>query len=300
MIWQDSAAVIAATASGVEVTWSLSPIALALAILLLGIYVRAWRQARTHVRPSAWRAVAFGTGIVVLLGSLVSPIARLGEQMFLWHMIQHILLVDVVPIMLIAGCSAALLKPLSVRLQPFAKTLRWLTRPVTAVALYVGTLWMWHAPALYNLALTNAAVHVFQHVSLLAVGLLFWWHVLEPIPSAHSIRGPGVFPFMAVTKFATGVLASLLTFLPERGLVYDYYVDQPRLWNFTAETDQQLGGAIMVTEELVLMVAAFGLMFIRMLSQADRDDEELERRQDSAPRTGDDGGSPRSPLPSNP
>ncbi len=226
---------------------------------------------------SAWRAVAFSAGILVLLGAIASPLAALGERMFLWHMVQHILLVDFAPILLIVGCNEALLKPVTLRLRSFQRILGWLSRPAIVVVLYAGTLWIWHVPALYNLALAESGVHAAQHASMLAVGLVFWWHVFEPIASAHSIRGPGVFPFMGVTKFSTGVLASLLTFLPEAGFVYDFYVDQPRTLGLSATDDQRLGGAVMVTEELVLMTAAFGFMFIRMLSQADEDDKDQER-----------------------
>lgn len=295
--------VVAATTSGVDFAWTWSPLALAGPLLCLAIYGRLWWRARAEGRPSRngdWRAVVFVMGVVALLFALVSPISRLGEQMFVWHMVQHIVLVDIAPILLVAGCSAPLLQPVMARLEPYADSLQWLARPATAVIFYVGALWIWHAPVLYNLALTNPFVHAFQHASLFAVGVLFWWHVFEPVPSRHSIRGPGVFPFMAATKFFTGVLASLITFLPEAGLVYSYYVDQPRMWGFTAASDQQLGGAIMVTEELVLMVTAFAFMFIRMLSQANEDDEDWERLNPSSAQTASDTETVAAPLSSAP
>ena len=267
-------------AGQVDVSWTWSPLVIAVIALALAMYARAWRRVgggRAATGVPLWRVAAFGAGLLALVAALLSPIARLGEQMFLWHMTQHILLVDIAPILLIAGFSEALLRRLPVFSDRLAGVRRWLARPVTAVLLYAGTLWIWHLPALYNLALSNPLVHALQHATLLGVGLVFWWHIFAPTPAHRSIRGPSVFSFMAVTKFSTGVLASLLTFLPERGFVYDFYVDQPRMWGLTAGADQQLGGAIMVTEELVLLTAAFGFMFVRMLSQADREDEELER-----------------------
>ena len=255
------------------------PAPLIIAALCIGGYWWLRDRARRDGRDAApwWRFAAFCAGVVTVSAALASPLATLAEQMFLWHMVQHILVVDIAPILLISGFDEELFRPLGTRLAGLRKAFTWLTRPVSAVLLYAGTLWFWHVPGLYNAALGHPALHVAQHASLLAVGLVFWAHVLQPVPSRHSMHGPGVFPFMAITKFATGVLASLLTFLPERGFVYDFYVNQPRMWGLTAAEDQQLGGAIMVTEELVLLSAAFGLMFVRMLGHADEEDARRER-----------------------
>lgn len=273
-------AVVLPFAAAVDTTWNASLWTVALALLSAGGYWRLWSSAGRDGQVGAarwWRLAAFGVGVLAFSGALASPIARLAEQMFLWHMVQHILLVDVAPIFLLAGFDEDILNPLTRRLTRVRKVFAWLSRPVSAVVLYVGTLWLWHVPVLYNAALEQPLLHVLQHASLIAVGVIFWWHVLQPVPSPHAVRGPGVFPFMAATKVCTGILASLLTFLPERGFVYDFYLDQPRMWGLTAAADQQFGGAIMVTEELVLLTAAFAFMFVRMLSQADEDNERLER-----------------------
>lgn len=266
-------------AAAVDTTWNASLATVALALLCVGGYWRLWMIAGREGGARWWRLAAFGVGVLALIGALASPIASLAEQMFIWHMVQHILLIDVAPMLLVAGLDEDILRPLTRRLTRAREVFAWLTRPATAVVLYVGTLWLWHVPVLYNAALEQPLLHGLQHASLITVGVIFWWHVLQPVPSRHAVRGPGVFPFMAATKFSTGILASLLTFLPERGLVYDFYVNQPRMWGLTAAEDQQFGGAIMVTEELVLLTAAFGFMFVRMLSQADEDDQRLERLQ---------------------
>ena len=252
------------------------------------VYVRRWRRVRRAGHSAyAARLLAFGAGLLALLIALASPVAMLAEQMFLWHMVQHILLVDLAPVLLLAGMSATLLEPVTARARRFERLLRILALPSVGVILYGGMLWLWHAPALYNAALTHSGVHALQHVTFLAVGLAFWWHVFGPSRAHRHVRGPGVFTFMAATKFATGVLAGLLVFLPERGFVYDAYLSQPRMWGLSAASDQQLGGSIMVVEELTLMTVAFWFMFVRMLAQADEDDEREEHH--AAAMTAGDG-----------
>ena len=61
--------------------------------------------------------VAFVGGLVALVAALISPIDRLGEQAFAMHMVQHILLLDVVPILLIVSLTKVILRPATRRLQ---------------------------------------------------------------------------------------------------------------------------------------------------------------------------------------
>ena len=244
------------------------------------LYVWRWRQVRQD--PSArgaegWRLAAFLAGLLAMLAALVSPIDRLGEQMFFWHMAQHILLLDVVPILLIAGLSKTILRPVTARVLRIEERVGFLGHWAPAMALYVGVLWTWHLPALYELALRDSAVHVFQHLTLLTVGSLFWWHVLGPIRPRRTARGMSVFGFAATTKVLTGILASIITFTPFGSYFYDFYSQQPRLWGLDASEDQQLAGALMMFEELFVMFSAVTYMFVRMLGETDRAEERAER-----------------------
>ena len=58
-----------------------------------------------------------------------------------------------------------------------------LTHPAVALALFVAATWLWHAPALYDLAVRSDAWHYAQHACFLATALLFWFAVVRPRPS---------------------------------------------------------------------------------------------------------------------
>jgi cytochrome c oxidase assembly factor CtaG len=45
------------------------------------------------------------------------------------------------------------------------------------------SLWAWHAPALFELALRSHAWHHVEHACFFGGGLLFWWPVIQPWPS---------------------------------------------------------------------------------------------------------------------
>ena len=60
-------------------------------------------------RSPGWPCSA--VGLLMILVALVSPVDELGQQLMLMHMLQHILLLDVAPILLILGLTKVLLRP---------------------------------------------------------------------------------------------------------------------------------------------------------------------------------------------
>ena len=105
-----------------------------------------------------------------LVAALISPIDRLAEQILAMHMVQHVLLLDFVPILLILGLTKVLLRPVTRRLQPVESAAGPLGHPVVAVVLYIGAMWIWHIPALYDAAAEHAAIHVLEHVTFMRAG----------------------------------------------------------------------------------------------------------------------------------
>ena len=78
-------------------------------------------------------------------------------------------------------------------------------------------MWLWHVPYFYDAALAHPGVHVLEHLSFAAAGLLYWWHLLSPIrtPPAPRRHGPGAL-HGARRSSLVGLLGILLAFAPER------------------------------------------------------------------------------------
>lgn len=261
-----------------EPSWNWEPgLLLALAIYL-GVYARRWARVRASAAPRSaprWRLAAFVAAIGALFAALISPIDSLGEQMFTFHAVQHMLLMDVAPILAILGLTKVILRPLTARLQALERRAGPLAHPAFAVLLYAGTLWMWHIPALYELSLTRAPVHVLQHLQLVAAGGLFWWHLLSPIRSRHRRGGIGILYYVAGAKLLTGVLASMLTF--SRGAWYPFFESRPRFAGWSVLRDQHFGGGVMMLEESIVLTVAFCVVFVRMLSESEEEERRRER-----------------------
>ncbi|HEU4701373.1 MAG TPA: cytochrome c oxidase assembly protein [Conexibacter sp.] len=261
-----------------DASWTFDPgVVIALA-LYVGVYVWRWRRARTPQEPhppSVGRLLVFLTGILVLVAALCSPIDRLGEQILAMHMVQHVLLLDVAPILLILGLTKVLLRPATRRIHRIEQRVGFLAAPLFAVVLYTAAMWVWHVPALYDAAAEHAGVHVLEHLSFTLAGFLYWWHLLSPVSTRLRREGTTPIVYMVSTKATVGFLGILLTFAPNA--IFSYYESQPQFWGLDPDADQALAGVIMAIEQSIVMGIALVVLFTRMLAQSEREEQRKER-----------------------
>jgi cytochrome c oxidase assembly factor CtaG len=142
-------------------------------------------------------------------------------------------------------------------------------------------MWLWHVPALYDAALAHSGIHVLEHLSFAAAGLLYWWHLLSPIRSRMRLGGMGPVLYMASTKVLVGLLGIALAFAPE--LIYDGYGTTGTRWGLTPLEDLHVAGLTMALEQSIVMGIALAYLFTRMLAEADREDERAERYEAASP-----------------
>jgi len=190
------------------------------------------------------RPAYFGAALVIFLFALISPVSSLAEgYLFSAHMVQHILLVLIVPALLLLSLPRSFSLPHS---------LAALTHPLIGWIAGVGAMWLWHAPALCNAATTLRTVSAIQTISLLLMGSVFWWQVLAPREQQRLSPPAGiVYLFTACT--ACSVLGIILTFAPISICpIYQHPVDRLGMlstirgdWGLTSDRDQQIGGLLM-------------------------------------------------------
>ena len=261
-----------------EYQWSWEPGVLLTLTVALGLYAVRWRRARRQQGPAAasgWRLASFCAGIAAVFVGLVSPVDHLGEDLFVMHMAQHLLLVDIAAILLILGLTRVILRPVTRRVQRLERAAGPLAHPAAAVAAYCLGMWLWHVPPLYDAALEHPLVHVLEHATFALIGGVYWWHLLSPIRARRRLGGLGPVAYMASTKIAVGLLGILLTFSPD--LLYDFYEGRPRYWGLSPGDDQAVGGALMALEQSLVMGIALAALFIRMLGESEREEERAER-----------------------
>jgi putative membrane protein len=216
--------------------WRWNSILLLLTALALAGYFLAFGR---RGRPAY-----FGAALFIFLFALISPVNALANgYLFSAHMIQHILLVLIVPALLLLSLPRTFSLP-----RPLAS----FTHPFIGWIAGVGAMWFWHAPALCNAATTSRTVFAIQTISLLLMGSVFWWQVLAPRDAEKLTPAAGIiYLFTACT--ACSILGIILTFAPVSICpAYQQPVDRLGLlstirsdWGLTSDKDQQIGGLLM-------------------------------------------------------
>jgi putative membrane protein len=224
-----------------------------------------------HVRPG--QIALFTGGVAWLLLALVSPIDVLGDEyLFSAHMLQHLLLVLVVPPMLLLGLPAEVIRrALGIRIVARVESV--LGHPAVAWVLAAAVLWVWHLPALYDAALADENVHIVQHLMFLVTATAFWWPILTPLEKRRL--GPGAaMAYLLAAGAASSLLGVILTFAPA-GLYPAYLQPEDELgllslirqeWGLSAAADQQLGGLLMWVPGGIAYLLAIFAVFARWQS----------------------------------
>jgi cytochrome c oxidase assembly factor CtaG len=269
-----------------DLSWTFSPGVLAVAVLAAAVYVRRWAAVRGARSPRAaaeapvWRLCCFLGAVAVALGALVSPLDSLADQLFFAHMVQHILLLDVAPILAILGLTKVILRPVTRAVSELERRAGPLAHPAFAVIAYIAVIWAWHIPAAYDLAVRHQGIHLLEHASFVVAGSLYWWHLLSPIRARMRLDGLGPVAYMASSKLFVGALGMGLAFAPSA--LYPFYAHQPRVWGISPIDDQAIAGLIMAVEQSLVMGIALVTLFVRALAESERAQQRRERFELSA------------------
>lgn len=226
--------------------WIVTPLIAFGVLYVAGALVLHMRSRRQGGRT--WRVALYCGGWLSLAGSLVSPLHRLGEHLFTFHMIEHEIIMAVsAPLLVLANPIGPLLWSLPHRLRIMAgramrrdrvgAVWRWLSDGTVATVLHGIAIWAWHAPVLFDAAVTNVAVHRLQHLSFFVSAVLFWWAVFR-----RSEAGAAAW-HVFITMLHTSVLGALMALAPR--VLYGAQTATATAWGLTPLEDQQLAGLLM-------------------------------------------------------
>ena len=253
------------------IVWTFEPSVLVGVCALTVAYVWAWRQARRPGMPhppGLGRLSLFAGSMICVLVALVSPVDNLSRDLMVMHMVQHMLLLDLMPVLLILSLTKGLMRPVTKRVMVIEQRAGLLATPAFAVLMYVGMMGLWHIPAMYDYALAHADVHVLEHLCFSTAGFLYWWHLLSPIRGRKHMTGMGTIVYMSITKFFVGILGIVLTFSTHS--LYPWYQDHPHYWGLSARVDQNLAGVFMALEQSMIMGVALVYIVVKMLSEGEK------------------------------
>lgn len=237
--------------------------------LLTLIYTRGWLRVRA-VSPaliSPLRFASFVAGIAAIWLAIGSPLEAFDDVSLTVHMVQHLLLMTIAPALILVGAPAL---PL---LQGVPHAInRYLTGPILRsplvktfmhAAMNPAICWLaatfalivWHLPPVFELALRLDWLHHLEHISFLVTGLLFWWPVVQPWPSAPRWPQWSIPLYLFAATFPCDVLSGFLVFCDR--VVYRSYLSAPMLFGFSPLQDQQFAASLMwVAVTLIFLTSA--------------------------------------------
>ncbi|MGH2907885.1 MAG: cytochrome c oxidase assembly protein [Solirubrobacteraceae bacterium] len=258
--------------------WSLEPSEFIPVLVIAILYWLRTRELAARGRPvAAVRRVSFYGGMLVGLVSLVSPIDWLGENRLLWvHMLQHLLLGDLAPLLVVLGCTGPVLRPLlAIR---WLRPARALTHPLVALPLWSIDLCVWHLPFMYQAALAHSGIHALEHACFAVAGGFMWAAVIEPLPGPVWF-GNGWKALYTLAVRGVGTAVSNV-FIWDQQVLYPHYVALDRMAHVAPLTDQKVAGLVMFSEGGIVTMLAFAWLFLRYWEESEVRQRLIERELD--------------------
>jgi putative membrane protein len=196
-------------------------------------------------RPPNHQCFLFHVATIVCGLAVLGPLDDWAKTSSAAHMTQHMLL------MVVIAPLWVLSRPLAQIIAGSGRIWAWIWRPMlkltrsplTAAYIHGATIWFWHMPYFYMVAVDNVWWHAFEHICFLITAGVFWWAVLKGSrQNAHWALLALLFTLMH-----TGFLGALLTF-----------ASAPLYGEARSLGDQQLAGLIMWVVGGVPYLAAAG------------------------------------------
>ena len=233
--------------------WAASPAVLAFVGLLAALYlIGVVRVGRAHpARPwPLWRTGAFLAGLAVATVVTQGSVGVYGEVLFWVHMIQHLALIMVAPVLLVVGRPFILLmhsvgNPVHTAVKRFLRS--WpvsvITHPVTGILLYTATIIATHLTGFMGVIMAHPAARDGEQVLYLFVGYVLFLPLFGSEPIRWRLSAPIRFAILALTMPVdtfTGVVLMMST-----GQTYGMSGMGRPAWAISQMTDMQYGGAVM-------------------------------------------------------
>ncbi|MDH2390734.1 cytochrome c oxidase assembly protein [Streptomyces sp. HNM0663] len=269
-------------------------------LLALGLY--GWGVVRLRRRGDAWpvsRTVFFAVGVLSIAVVMCTRLNEYGMVMFSVHMVQHMIISMLSPILLLLGAPVTLaLRALPVagrgRKGPrelllallHSRYLRVITHPAFTIPMFIASLYALYFTPLFDFLMESRTGHIAMMVHFLAVGLMFFWPIMGVDPGPHR---PGY--VMRMLELFAGMpfhaffgIALMMASEPMIGT----YANPPASLGIDALSDQNAAGGIAwAFSEIPSVLVLIALIYqwyhseqraaVRKDRAADRDgDKELE------------------------
>lgn len=257
---------------------------MSLVSLCIEIGIAAWyvlsviRLARRGRQWSRWRTASFLLGTLAVVVAVQSGLASYDDSVFKVHVVQHLLLMNVAPILY------ALAAPVTLTLQAsnrktqqrllsvlHSKPVEFITHPVLVVINFSATMLFFFLTPFYQFSLEHPLLHEFTHLHFLVSGILYWWLVVGIDPSRWRLSFPAKLGYLAVGVPVSAILGLALT--ESRASIAP---------QFHTVADTHAGGAILWILGELFTLSALAIIFVQWMRADIREAARYDRRNGAA------------------
>ncbi|MFI5952462.1 cytochrome c oxidase assembly protein [Cryptosporangium sp. NPDC051539] len=248
--------------------WRLDLVWLVVCAALAAGYLRL--ETRAHRAGVVWparRGVAWLAGVAVVLVATNSGVARYTAPYFSVAMIQHLLLAVAAPLLLVRAAPLTL----ALRAGPGgwlrtvlrSRTARYLTSPVTVVALWAAGPFGVYFTGVFEEARWSYATELLVDAVLLLSGVLVVWFVSGTDPRPGARRGQGSRLAVVVLAAGTAAAAGVLLAVSGRIVAPEWYTGLLRVmvlrwpWGSASVQQDQVVGATLLWAVSTLLGAVY-------------------------------------------
>ncbi|MDT0486613.1 cytochrome c oxidase assembly protein [Streptomyces doebereineriae] len=176
--------------------WSADPFFLVACLLALGLYT--WGVVRLRRRGDAWsvgRTISYVAGVLSIGLMMCTGLNDYGMVMFSVHMVQHMVISMLSPILILLGAPVTLaLRALPVtgkgRKGPrelllallHSRYMRIITHPAFTIPLFIASLYALYFTPIFDFLMGSKTGHIAMMVHFLAVGVVFFWPIIGVDP----------------------------------------------------------------------------------------------------------------------
>ncbi|MEU1785610.1 cytochrome c oxidase assembly protein [Streptomyces sparsogenes] len=168
-------------------------------VVALGLY--GWGVARLARRGDRWpvgRTASFAVGVLTIALVMCTKLNDYGMVMFSVHMVQHMVVSMVAPILLLLGAPVTL----TLRALPTAgrgrkgprellvallhsRYIRVVSHPAFTIPMFIASLYGLYFTPLFDFLMESKAGHIAMMSHFLLVGLFFFWPIMGVDPGPH-------------------------------------------------------------------------------------------------------------------
>ncbi|MCC3763974.1 bifunctional copper resistance protein CopD/cytochrome c oxidase assembly protein [Glycomyces sp. TRM65418] len=283
--------------ASVALDWYPSILFCTAAIALVGAYVAG--VVRLRRRGDAWpwyRTALWIAGWVALVVTTSSGLGKYGMVLFSAHMVQHMALNMLVPILLVLAAPVTLalraLRPDRaggprewLLAAVHSRWSRFVSKPLVALFIYLTSLYLMYFTGMFEWALRSHFGHLFMTAHFLAAGSLFFWVIIGPDPKPRPLSYPAkvLLYFVSIVFHAIFGLTLMLSTTLIAG---DWYTQIAMPWAGDLLADQRAGGGIAWAFGEIPSLIIIGVLIAQWTRSEDREGRRLDRMAERATASG--------------